>query len=66
MRVEVAAMRPTAHRPAVSIKQLFDTEEQGLFGAVSGALDARRSSERLLVGLSGMVLAVGLAPALSG
>jgi diguanylate cyclase (GGDEF)-like protein/PAS domain S-box-containing protein len=65
MRVEVAAMRPTAHRLAVSIKQLFDTEEQGLFGAVSGALDARKSSERLLVGLSAMVLVVGLALALS-
>jgi diguanylate cyclase (GGDEF)-like protein/PAS domain S-box-containing protein len=64
-RVEVAAMRPAAHRLAVRIKQLFDTEEQGLFGAVSGALDARRSSERLLVGLSGMVLVVGLALALS-
>jgi PAS domain S-box-containing protein len=49
----------------VSIKQLFDTEEQGLFGAVSGALDARKSSERLLVGLSAMVLVVGLALALS-
>jgi PAS domain-containing protein len=32
---------------------------------LSTALDARRSSERLLVGLSGLVLIVGLALALS-
>jgi hypothetical protein len=48
MRAGVAAMRPLTHRVAVSIKQLFDTKEQGLFGAVSEALDARTSSERLL------------------
>jgi diguanylate cyclase (GGDEF)-like protein/PAS domain S-box-containing protein len=65
LRAEVAAMKPAAHRLAVSIKQLFDTKEQSLFGAVTGALDARRSSERLLVGLSGLVLIVGLALALS-
>jgi hypothetical protein len=65
LRAEVAAMRPASQRLAVIIKQLFDTKEQGLFGAVSGALDARRSSERLLVGLSGLVLIVGLALALS-
>src|SRR4029453_9908670 len=33
--------------------------------AVTGALDARKSSERLLIGLSGLVLIVGLALALS-
>ena len=65
MRAEVAVMQPAAHRLAVSIKQLFDTKEQELFGAVNGALDARRSSERLLVGLSAMVLVVGLALSLS-
>jgi ribose/xylose/arabinose/galactoside ABC-type transport system permease subunit len=58
-------MQPAAHRLAVSIEQLFDAKEQGLFGAVNGALNARRSSERLLVGLSAMVLIVGLALALS-
>jgi PAS domain-containing protein len=58
-------MLPPAHRLAVSIKQLFDAKEQGLFGAVTGALDARKSSERLLIGLSGLVLIVGLALALS-
>ncbi|MET0478868.1 MAG: EAL domain-containing protein, partial [Actinomycetota bacterium] len=65
VRAGVSAMYPAAHRLAVSIKQLFDAKEQGLFGAVSGALDARRSSERLLIGLSGLVLIVGLALALS-
>jgi diguanylate cyclase (GGDEF)-like protein/PAS domain S-box-containing protein len=65
VRAEVAVMQPAAHRLAVSIKQLFDTKEQGLFGAVNGALNARRSSERLLVGLSAMVLVVGLALSLS-
>jgi diguanylate cyclase (GGDEF)-like protein/PAS domain S-box-containing protein len=65
VRGGVSAMYPAAHRLAVSIKQLFDAKEQGLFGAVSGALDARRSSERLLIGLSGLVLIVGLALALS-
>jgi diguanylate cyclase (GGDEF)-like protein/PAS domain S-box-containing protein len=62
---EVTIMQPAAHRLAVSIKQLFDAKEQGLFGAVNGALNARRSSERLLVGLSAMVLVVGLALSLS-
>jgi diguanylate cyclase (GGDEF)-like protein/PAS domain S-box-containing protein len=62
VRAGVAAMLPPAHRLAVSIKQLFDAKEQGLFGAVTGALDARKSSERLL---SGLVLIVGLALALS-
>jgi hypothetical protein len=42
-------------------KQLYDAKEQGFFGALSGALKARQSSERLLVGLSGLVLFVGLA-----
>jgi diguanylate cyclase (GGDEF)-like protein/PAS domain S-box-containing protein len=65
MRAGVAAMRAPARRLAIRIKQLFDTEEQGLFGAVSGALEARKSSERLLIGLSGLVLLVGLALALS-
>jgi diguanylate cyclase (GGDEF)-like protein/PAS domain S-box-containing protein len=65
VRAEVAVMRPAAHRLLVSIKQLFDTKEQGLFGAVNGALNARKSSERLLVGLSGLVLLVGLALSLS-
>ncbi|HET7518416.1 MAG TPA: diguanylate cyclase, partial [Actinomycetes bacterium] len=65
VRAEVAVMRPAAHRVAVGVKQLFDAKEQGLFGAVSGALEARKSSERLLIGLSGLVLIVGLALALS-
>jgi EAL domain-containing protein (putative c-di-GMP-specific phosphodiesterase class I)/PAS domain-containing protein len=65
VRAQVAVMLPVAHRLTVSIKQLFDTEEQGLFDAVNGALDARTSSERLLIGLSGLVLVVGLALARS-
>jgi len=65
IRAGVAAMKPPARRLAIGIKQLFDTEEQGLFGAVSGALEARKSSERVLIGLSGLVLFVGLALALS-
>jgi diguanylate cyclase (GGDEF)-like protein/PAS domain S-box-containing protein len=65
VRAEVAVMKPAAHRLLVSIKQLFDTKEQGLFGAVNGALNARQSSERLLVGLSGLVLLVGLALSVS-
>jgi diguanylate cyclase (GGDEF)-like protein/PAS domain S-box-containing protein len=65
VRAEVEAMRPVARRVAVRVKQLYDTKEQGLFGAVSGALSASTSSERLLVGLSALVLVVGLALALS-
>jgi diguanylate cyclase (GGDEF)-like protein/PAS domain S-box-containing protein len=65
LRAGASAMRPAARRLAISVKQLFDTEEQGLFGAVSGALEARKSSERVLIGLSGLVLFVGLALALS-
>jgi diguanylate cyclase (GGDEF)-like protein/PAS domain S-box-containing protein len=65
IRVGAAAMGPAARRLAIGVKQLFDTEEQGLFGAVSGALEARKSSERVLIGLSGLVLFVGLALALS-
>jgi diguanylate cyclase (GGDEF)-like protein/PAS domain S-box-containing protein len=62
---ETERMRPAIRRATVSIKQLYDTKEQGFFGALSGTLNARRSSERLLVGLSGLVLIVGLALALS-
>jgi diguanylate cyclase (GGDEF)-like protein/PAS domain S-box-containing protein len=65
VRSEVAVMQPAARRLAVSIKQLFDAKEQQLFGAVTGTLSARKSSERLLIGLSGLVLIVGLALALS-
>ena len=65
LRAEVAEMRPAVHRVTVRIKQLYDAKEQEFFGALSGTLNARRSSERLLVGLSGLVLIVGLALALS-
>jgi len=62
---QVAIMRPAISRIIFRIKDLYDAEEQGFFGALSGTLKARSSSERLLVGLSGMVLVVGLALALS-
>ena len=65
LRAEVDTMRPAVRRVTVSIKQLYDAKEQEFFGALSGTLNARRSSERLLVGLSGLVLIVGLALALS-
>ena len=65
LRAETERMRPAIRQATVRIKQLYDTKEQGFFGVVSAALDARRSSERLLVGLSGLVLIVGLALALS-
>ena len=65
LRAEVAEMRPAVRRVTVGIKQLYDAKEQEFFGALSGTLNARRSSERLLVGLSGLVLIVGLALALS-
>jgi diguanylate cyclase (GGDEF)-like protein/PAS domain S-box-containing protein len=58
-------MRAAVHRVTVRIKQLYDAKEQEFFGALSGTLNARRSSERLLVGLSGLVLIVGMALALS-
>jgi hypothetical protein len=54
-------MRPAIRRITVRVKELYDAKEQGFFGALSGTLDARTSSERLLVGLSGLVLVVGLA-----
>ena len=62
---QVEIMRPAIGRIIFRIKDLYDAEEQGFFGALSGTLNARNSSERLLVGLSGMVLVVGLALALS-
>jgi diguanylate cyclase (GGDEF)-like protein/PAS domain S-box-containing protein len=65
LRAEVAEMRPAVRRVTVRIKQLYDAKEQEFFGALSGTLNARRSSERLLVGLSGLVLIVGMALALS-
>ena len=65
LRAEVGTMRPAVRRVTVRIKQLYDAKEQEFFGALSGTLNARRSSERLLVGLSGLVLIVGLALALS-
>ena len=65
LRAEVKVMRPAIRRVTVRIKELYDAKEQELFGALSGTLDARTNSERLLVGLSGLVLVVGLALALS-
>ncbi len=62
LRAEVRKMRPAIRRATVRVKQLYDAKEQEFFGALSTTLDARRSSERLLVGLSGLVLIVGLAP----
>jgi PAS domain-containing protein len=58
-------MRPAIRQAIVRLKQLYDAKEQEFFGALSTALNTRRSSERLLVGLSGLVLIVGLALALS-
>jgi diguanylate cyclase (GGDEF)-like protein/PAS domain S-box-containing protein len=65
LRAEVETMRPAIRRLTIRIKELYDAKEQGFFGALSGTLDARSSSERLLVGLSGLVLVVGLALAVS-
>jgi hypothetical protein len=65
LRAETDRMRPAIRRAIVRLKQLYDAKEQGFFGALSTALNTRRSSERLLVGLSGLVLIVGLALALS-
>jgi diguanylate cyclase (GGDEF)-like protein/PAS domain S-box-containing protein len=65
LTAEAERMRPAIRRITVRVKELYDAKEQGFFGVLSGALDARTSSERLLVGLSGLVLVVGLALALS-
>jgi diguanylate cyclase (GGDEF)-like protein/PAS domain S-box-containing protein len=65
LRAEVERMRPVIRRAVVRLKQLYDAKEQGFFGALATALDARQRSERLLVGLSGLVLIVGLALSLS-
>jgi diguanylate cyclase (GGDEF)-like protein/PAS domain S-box-containing protein len=65
LEAETERMRPAIRRVTVRVKQLYDAKEQEFFGALSGTLNARRSSERLLVGLSGLVLIVGLALALS-
>jgi diguanylate cyclase (GGDEF)-like protein/PAS domain S-box-containing protein len=65
LRAEAERMRPAIRRAIVRLKQLYDAKEQEFFGALSTALNTRRSSERLLVGLSGLVLIVGLALALS-
>ena len=65
LRAATTRMRPAIRRISVRVKQLYDAKEQGFFGALSGALNDRQSSERLLVGLSGLVLFVGLALALS-
>jgi diguanylate cyclase (GGDEF)-like protein/PAS domain S-box-containing protein len=65
LRAEVARMRPPIRQAIVRLKQLYDAKEQGFFGALATALDVRKRSERLLVGLSGLVLIVGLALSLS-
>ena len=65
LRAEVARMRPAFRRLNVTLKELYDKEEQQFFGALSGTLQARASSERLLVGFSSLVLLVGVALALS-
>jgi diguanylate cyclase (GGDEF)-like protein/PAS domain S-box-containing protein len=65
LRTEVAVMREPLRKAEVRLKGLYDQEEQALFGAVGEALTARARSERLLVGLSALVLAVGSALALS-
>jgi diguanylate cyclase (GGDEF)-like protein/PAS domain S-box-containing protein len=65
LRAEVASLRPVLRRLERRVKELYDHEEQVFFGAVGQALAARASSERLLVGFSGLVLLVGLALALS-
>ena len=44
-------MRPAIRQAIVRLKQLYDAKEQEFFGALSTALNTRRSSERLLVGL---------------
>jgi diguanylate cyclase (GGDEF)-like protein/PAS domain S-box-containing protein len=62
---EAASMRPVFRRLNVALKDLYDKEEQQFFGALTGTLDARASSERLLVGFSSLVLLVGVALALS-
>src|SRR5215218_412978 len=51
LRAETDRMRPAIRRVIVHVKQLYDAKEQGFVGALSGALNARKSSERLLVGL---------------
>jgi diguanylate cyclase (GGDEF)-like protein/PAS domain S-box-containing protein len=65
LATQVRTMRPAIRRVIFKVKDLYDAEEQGFFGALSGTLNARTSSERLLVGLSGLVLVVGLTLALS-
>jgi len=58
-------MRPAFRRLNVTLKDLYDKEEQAFFGALTGTLHARANSERLLVGFSSLVLLVGVALALS-
>jgi diguanylate cyclase (GGDEF)-like protein/PAS domain S-box-containing protein len=65
LRGEVARLRPVFKRLNVTLKDLYDKEEQQFFGALTGTLHARASSERLLVGFSSLVLLVGVALALS-
>jgi diguanylate cyclase (GGDEF)-like protein/PAS domain S-box-containing protein len=65
LRAEVTRMRPAFRRLNVALKDLYDKEEQKFFGALSETLEARASSERLLVGFSSLVLLVGVALALS-
>jgi PAS domain-containing protein len=65
LHAEVATMRPALRRLNLHVKELYDKEEQRFFGAVGEALNARGSSERLLVGFSGMVLLVAVALVLS-
>jgi diguanylate cyclase (GGDEF)-like protein/PAS domain S-box-containing protein len=65
LEAQVARLRPVLKRLVVRVKQLFDLEEQEFTGALGATLQARGDSQRLLVGLSGLVLLVGLALALS-
>ena len=47
------------------LKHAYDHEEQAVYGAIGNALRTRVTSERLLVGLSGLVLLVGVSLAFS-
>jgi diguanylate cyclase (GGDEF)-like protein/PAS domain S-box-containing protein len=68
-RQQLARSRPILERQAsaaeTSVKEVYDASEIGFFAAITDALHARSALERVLIGISGLTMAVALMLSLS-
>ena len=68
-REQLARSRPALERQASEaedlVKAVYDASEIGFFGAIANALHARSALERVLIGISGLTMAVALMLSLS-